>query len=296
MLLGLPEFEFLNAGSVEETCALLAEHGDQARILAGGTDLLIVMKHKREVPRVLINIKRIPDLDGIEFDDAGGVRIGALATIQSLHDQPRMAKDFRAINQAAGVLGTTQIRNIGTLGGNLANASPSAEFGPALLTLGASIACVGPDGARHIPIGKFFQGPGKSALEPTEMLTGIHVPGLPAGGKSIYLKHSLRRMDVAVASAAIYLEMDEGRCIEARIALGAVAPTPFRATGAEALLRGKTLGEGIKKEDLFDEVAETACGESTPIDDFRGYAGYRLKVTRLLVRQGLDQLTERAAR
>ena len=295
MLLGLPEFEFLNAGSVEETCALLAEHGDQARILAGGTDLLIVMKHKREVPRVLINIKRIPDLDGIEFDDAGGVRIGALATIQSLHDQPRMAKDFRAINQAAGVLGTTQIRNIGTLGGNLANASPSAEFGPALLTLGGAIACVGPDGAREIPIADFFLAPGKSSLGPAEMLTETRIPALPGEARCLYLKHSLRRMDVAIASAAIYMKMEDGLCSDARIALGAVAPTPFRAAGAEALLQGEKIGEGLERDELFDEVAETASGECSPIDDFRGYAGYRRKIIRMLVRQGLDQVTEQAA-
>jgi carbon-monoxide dehydrogenase medium subunit len=296
VLLGLPEFEFLNAGSIEETCSLLSEHGAEARILAGGTDLLIVMKHKRVVPRVLVNIKRIPHLDGIHFEDGDGVRIGALATVQSLQDSSRMAKDFKGINQAAGVLGTTQIRNIGTLGGNLANASPSAEFGPVLLTLGASLACVGPGGDREIPIGEFFLAPGESALEADEMLTEIRVPGLPAGAKSIYLKHSLRRMDVAVASAAVYLEMDEDRCTDARIALGAVAPTPFRAAEAEALLRGRKIGEGIEKDELFDEVAEAARGESTPIDDFRGYAGYRLKVTRLLVRQALDQVTERAAR
>ncbi len=295
MLLGLPEFNYVTPDSVEQTCALLAEHGDGARILAGGSDLLIVMKHKKKLPRTLINVKRIPGLDQISFGDGGDVSIGALATVQSIQDNPRMAKDFRSVNQAAGLLGTSQIRNIGTIGGNLANASPSAEFGPALLTLGGAIACVGPDGAREIPIADFFLAPGKSSLGPAEMLTETRIPALPGEARCLYLKHSLRRMDVAIASAAIYMKMEDGLCSDARIALGAVAPTPFRAAGAEALLQGEKIGEGLERDELFDEVAETASGECSPIDDFRGYAGYRRKIIRMLVRQGLDQVTEQAA-
>lgn len=295
MLLGLPEFEFLTVDSVAKACALLAEHGQKARILAGGTDLLIVMKHKKTLPRFLINVKKIPHLNRIHFDDEGGLRIGALSTVQSIHDSAPIAKKFLGIHQAAGVLGTTQIRNVGTLGGNLANASPSAEFAPVLLILGASVRCVGPDGERQIPIGEFFLAPGKSALRPDEMLTEVRIPGMPPKAGCIYLKHSLRRMDVAMASAAVFVQLDGDRCVDARIALGAVAPTPFRATEAEAIIRGQKLAGGTKDDALFDQVADVASGESTPIDDFRGYAGYRRKIIRLLVKQGLEQAIERAS-
>jgi carbon-monoxide dehydrogenase medium subunit len=295
VLLGLPEFEWLSTASVDETCALLAQSDERTALIAGGTDLLTKMKHRRLVPRRLINIKKIPGLDRIRHDEREGLRIGALATIQAIEASPLVAKLSPALKQAAAVLGTTQIRNTGTLGGNLANASPSAEFAPPLLTLGASVRCVSHSGERLVPVEQLFVGPGKTVLRRDELLTEVRVPLMPAGARGIYLKHSLRRMDVAIASAAVLVCLDGDVCTDARIALGAVAPTPFRATKAEAALRGQRLsGDG-----LLEEVARLAAEESVPIDDFRAHAAYRRKLVAMLVGKGLERVrtpvTRRAA-
>jgi carbon-monoxide dehydrogenase medium subunit len=278
---------------VEETCALLSRHGVQATVFAGGTDLLVKMKHRRTIPRRLINIKGIPNLNRIGHDERDGLRIGALTTIQAIEASSVIGKKFPALKQAAEVLGTTQIRNVGTIGGNLANASPSAEFAPPLLTLGASVRCVGRGGERTIPLEEFFVSPGKTTLRQDELLTQVQVPDPPAGAQGIYLKHSLRKMDVAIACAAVLIVVDGDVCRDIRIALGAVGPIPFRAKKAEEIIRGERLaGERVETE-LLDEVAQAASGESFPIDDFRGYAAYRRKLVRMLVGKGLERVIAR---
>ncbi len=294
MLLGLPEFEMFFPRTLEEACSLLAKHGKEAQLLAGGTDLFVKMKQRREVPRILINIKRIPALDRIRYDADAGLRIGALTTIQSIRDSEVISKKFRVLSQTAGVLGTPQVRNLGTLGGNLANASPSAEFAPPLLTLEASLRCLGPGGERVVPMSEFFVGPGKTVLGPGEWITEVYVPGAPVHAEAIYLKHSLRMMDVSMAGAAAFVLLDGDVCREVRIALGAVAPTPIRAAMAEATLKGKRLSGNSKDRELLEEIGRIASGESRPIDDLRGFADYRRKVVGMLVRQGLEQAIARA--
>lgn len=294
MLLGLPDFDMLSAGSVDEACALLAEYGRDARVFAGGTDLLTRMKLRRLLPRTLINIKGIPGLDQIRSESHGGLRIGALATIQSIKDSALVSRKCPMLSQAAGVLGTTQIRNLGTLGGNLANASPSAEFGPPLLTLEASVRSVARGTERSIPVSEFFLSPGKCALRQDELLAEVLVPEAPHKAQAIYLKHSLRRMDVSIAGAAVLVVLDADVCQEARIALGAVAPIPFRAEKAEALLRGQRLAGDSSERELLEEVARVASGEARPIDDLRGYAAYRSRIVGMLVKQGLEQVIARA--
>ena len=293
MLLGLPEFELLSADTVEETCTLLARHGEGAMVFAGGTDLLVKMKHRRTIPRSLVNIKGIPDLNRIVHDERYGLRIGALTTIQAIEASSVIGKKFPAVKQAAEVLGTTQIRNVGTIGGNLGNASPSAEFAPPLLTLGASVRCVGRGGERMIPLEGFFVSPGKTTLRQDELLTEVHVPDPPAGAQGIYLKHSLRKMDVAIACAAVLIVVDGDVCRDIRIALGAVGPIPFRAKKAEEIIRGERLGGERVETELLDEVARAASDESFPIDDFRGYAAYRRKLVRMLVGKGLERVIAR---
>jgi carbon-monoxide dehydrogenase medium subunit len=294
VLLGLPEFEMFFPRTIEEAGSLLSKYGEDAQLLAGGTDLFVKMKQRRSVPRILINIKKIPALDQIHCDADEGLRIGALTTIQSIRDSDIISKKFRVLSQAAGVLGTPQIRNLGTLGGNLANASPSAEFAPPLLTLEASIRCVGPGGQRLVPMNEFFVGPGKSVLSQGELITEVHVPTSPLHAQAIYLKHSLRTMDVSMAGAAAFVLLDGDVCREVRIALGAVAPTPIRAAMAEATLRGKRLRENSEGKELLEEVSRIASGESRPIDDLRGFASYRRKIVGMLVRQGLEQVIARA--
>ena len=293
MLLGLPEFELLSADTVEETCTLLSRHGAEAMVFAGGTDLLVKMKHRRTIPRRLVNIKGIPDLNRIGHDERNGLRIGALTTIQAIEASSVIGKKFPALKQAAEVLGTTQIRNVGTIGGNLGNASPSAEFAPPLLTLGASVRCAGRGGERLIPLEEFFVSPGKTTLLQDELLTEVHVPHPPAGAQGIYLKHSLRKMDVAIACAAVLIVLDGDVCRDIRIALGAVGPIPSRARKAEQAIRGERLGGERVETELLEEVARVAADESFPIDDFRGYAAYRRKLVKMLVGKGLERVIAR---
>lgn len=280
--------------TVEGACSALSGYGADAQLFAGGTDLFIKMKQRRLLPRMLINIKRIPALDQIRYDTGGGLRIGALTAIQSILDSAVIGERFRVLSQAAAVLGTPQIRNLGTLGGNLANASPSAEFAPPLLVLEASVRCVGPGGERSVPMNEFFVGPGKSVLGRGELITEVHVPDSPPRAQAIYLKHSLRTMDVSMAAAAALVLLDGDVCREVRIALGAVAPTPFRAGKAEAALRGQRLSGDGKDRQLLEEIGRIAADESRPIDDLRGFASYRKKVVAMLVRQGLEQAIARA--
>ena len=294
MLLGLPEFDILMANTVAEACSLLSQYGENARVLAGGTDLLVKMKNKGVLPRYLINIKRIPDLDQIRYDETAGLRIGALTTIESIRDSPVIAHKFPLLHQAADKVGTVQIRNLGTLGGNLGNASPAAEFAPALLTLDASVKCAGRGTERLIPIEELFVSPGKTALRSDEILTEVLVPNRPSQFAGIYLKHSLREMDVAIVSAAVAVRLDGEVCRDIKIALGAVAPTPFRARKAEAVLQGERLGGNGKLGELLDEVARVASSESVPINDLRAYTDYRRKVVEMLVRQGLEEAISQA--
>lgn len=295
VLLGLPEFDIYFPDTVEEACSLLSGYdGGEAKVLAGGTDLLVSMKHRKAVPRYLINIKRVPDLNHIRYDHSDGLRIGALTTIESIKDSSVIGKKFAFLSQAASKLGTTQVRNLGTLGGNLANASPSAEFAPALLTLEASVRCVGSGGERSVPVEEFFVSPGKSILRQDELLTEVHAPNPPSHAKGIYLKHSFREMDVSMAGAAVFLLLDGDICRDIRIALGAVAPVPFRARKAEQTLRGQRLDGEHTENELLEEVARAASNESSPIDDLRAYAAYRREVVWRMVRRGLEQVIAQA--
>lgn len=294
MLLGLPEFEMVFPASVGDACSLMAKYAGAAQALAGGTDLLVKMKHRRVVPRALVNLKRIPLLDRIGHDGPGVLRIGALATVRTIEMSPVVHDGFPVLARAAELLGTTQVRNLGTLGGNLANASPAAEFAPALLVLGASVRCVGMRGERSIPLEEFFIGPGRSSLQPDELITEVLVP--PASSpacRAVYLKHGLRRMDVAMVGAAVLVQLENGVCREVRIALGAAAPVPFRAKKAEQVLRGKRLHGGAADAELLEETARVAAQESQPIDDLRASADDRREIARMLVRQGLERALAR---
>jgi aerobic carbon-monoxide dehydrogenase medium subunit len=296
VLLGLPEFEMFFPRTIDETVSVLSRYGQDAQLLAGGTDLFVKMKHRRLVPSVLVNLKRISGLDQIGWDAHEGLRIGALTTIEAIKNSVLVRERFPVLSEAAGVLGTTQVRNLGTLGGNLGNASPSAEFAPPLLILNGSARCVGRRGEREVPLKEFFVGPGKSALEPDEIITEILVPNPSTRAQPVYLKHSLRKMDVAMAAAAVFVSLDGDVCSDARIALGAVAPTPFRARKAEKTLMGERLSGDSKENELLEQVAQVASGESLPIDDVRSYASYRRKIVGMLVLHGLGHVLAQARR
>ena len=267
----LPRFEHLHPATLDEASALLARHGAEARVIAGGTDLLVKMKQRSLLPRYLVGLNGIPDLDGISVDPDGGVRIGAMASIQALKNSNIVKRHCKILHQAASVESSVQIRNMATLGGNIANASPGGDAPLALIVAGASVILAGPDGRREIPLESFSTAPGQTVLGAGELLAEVRVPPLPAGAGIAYRKHALRRADLAIVSAGVLLRLgDDGGCEDVRIGLGSVAPTIMRASEAEGVLTARQVDE-----DLAQEAAGSAARECSPIDDFRQSAKYR---------------------
>jgi CO/xanthine dehydrogenase FAD-binding subunit len=278
----LPHFQYLAPKTVEEACSLLAEHPDETSVLAGGTDLLVKMKQRRVVPGYVLNLKSISGMDQIRYDEKTGLRVGALVTIQSLKNSVVVKRNCKILAEAAAVESSVQIRNVATLGGNIANASPAADAPLALLALGASIVLTRSGGQRTVPVEEFSTGPGKTKIKPGEIISEVRIPPFPPKTGVSYLKHAVRRTDIAIVSAAVVLTLKEGVCAEVRIALGSVAPTAIRARKAENLLRGKNI-----TEELVESAARAAAEECRPIDDIRGYADYRTKTVFDITRQGI---------
>jgi CO/xanthine dehydrogenase FAD-binding subunit len=285
----LPKFEYFAPKTMEEACSLLAEYKGEARVLAGGTDLLVQMKNREVIPRYLINIKDIPNLDYIRYDDKEGLRIGALTPIEALKTSILIRRRFGILSQAAAVLGTVQIRNRGTIAGNLCNASPAAETAPALITLAAKARIVGVAGERAVALEDFFIGPGQTVLQAGEILTEIQVPNLPPRSGGAYLKHSIKRMDIAIVGVGVVITLNGEVCNDIKIALGAVASTPIRAKKAEEIIRG----QGLDSE-LMERAAQIASEESRPIDDIHSYAQYRKQMVKVLAKEAMKQAGDEA--
>jgi len=286
----LPKFEYLSPKTIKEACRLLAKHKDKARVVAGGTDLLVIMKHKEVTPQYVIGLKGIPNLDYIKAD-AKGLRIGALATLKSVADSRDVRKRFPFLADTARKMATAQIRNMGTIGGNLCNAAPSADTAPPLICLGAKAKLVGPNKERVVALEKFFAGPGKTVLRAGEILTEIQLPNQPAHTGGAYLKLSRLAVDLAVVGVAalVTLKGKDGLCSEARIALGAVAPTPVRANKAEGMIKGKKI-----KDDIIEKASRMAAQEARPITDVRGSAFYRKEAVKVLTTRAIRQALEQA--
>jgi carbon-monoxide dehydrogenase medium subunit len=282
----LPQFQYFVPETLNEAFSLLQELGAEARVLAGGTDLLVKMKQRAidPMPKYIINIKKIPSLQYLQADGKDGLRLGTLAKIQEIKYFLPIRQRFLGLAQAAGILSTAQVRNIATIGGNLCNASPAAETAPVLITLSAKIKIVGKDQERIVPLEEFFLGPGKTVLQNDEILTEIQVPDPPPHSTSVYLKHGKRLSDIAIVGLALTITMDGNKCSDAKIALASAGPTPMRVKKAEALMIGKEINEK-----LIEEVGKTVSEESRPIDDFRGYADYRREKAGLLAKEAIKQ-------
>lgn len=272
---------------------LLRGPASGARPLAGGTDLVVQMKEgatRFTPPSRLVSLHRIPDLKGIEFSEAGGLRIGAGVTMAEIAASDIIRERFSAIAGGASVVGSLQTMNMATLGGNLCNAAPSADTAPALLALEAHAVIAGPDGRRTLPLEEFFLGPGRTALAPGELLTGIQAPAPPRNTGSAYGRHTPRkRMDIAVVGVAAALTLAGGRIERARVALGAVAPAPVRARQAEAALEGQPVSD-----DVFARAAEAAAADAQPISDIRASAAFRRHLVRVMTERMLREAAARA--
>ena len=278
-------FDVIAATDSRHAVALLAEHGSSARLLAGGTDLLVELKSASSVPQLLVDISRAKDLKGIEITDQG-LRIGALVTHTEIMRSPQLRELFPALIDAAHSIGAVQTRNLGTLGGNLATCVPSMDSGPTLIALDALVTLAGPDGCRQMPLAEFFVGPRRTILRSNELLVDIVIPKRNLGKPASFQKFGLRKgqaLALANVAASLWVDWDRHVFVAPRVALGAVAPTVMRTPLAEAYLEGRAI-----TPEAMREAGRIAAGEAKPISDMRASAGYRRELIAVLARRALQ--------
>lgn len=288
----MSRFDYLEPHTLRQARSMLQKYGDQARVVAGCTDFLVRWRTGVWNPQYVVNLQHVPGLDRISYSNRSGLRLGALVTVQTLELHPAVREHYPALAASAASFAGVQIRNLATVGGNVCNASPAGDTLPALLAFGSQCKILGPAGERWVPLEQFFTGPGRTVIEPGEILTELRLPPPPRNSGSLYIKHSPRgAMDIsAVGVASVVSLRDSGRAFEdVRIALGAVAPTPIRAYSAEDLLKGQAL-----TPELLRAAAAEAANVATPIDDVRATGSYRKSVVGVLVQRTLEQSIEMA--
>ncbi len=261
-----------------------------SRFVAGGTDVMVQIKNRTVSPPALISLRSIPKLSGVETASAGGAgstSIGALTTVAEIVEHPELAATYPVLIEAARRLGTKQIRNVATIGGNLCNASPCADTAPPLLVLDARVRLEGPDGSRELPLSRFFTGPGETCLADGEIMTAILLDGSTSRPRAAFLKKGRVRVDLAIASVAVLLELNGGSCRKVRCAAGSVAPVPVRLAAVEELLEG-----AAPTRELLTRAGALAAESVSPISDVRASAEYRRQIAGVYVRRAVEKLLE----
>lgn len=281
-------FEYSAPKSLSEAIALLQQYGPDAKILAGGQSLIPLMKLRMAAPGHLIDVNGISELSYIREDD-GYLAIGALTREADLDSSALIRDRYPIVADTAGVIGDPLVRNMATVGGNLAHADPANDHPATMLALGSDLVAVGPNGTRTIPIADFFTGLFTTALAPDEILTEIRIPAPPAGSGGAYLKVERKVGDFAAAAVAVQLTLDGGFCKRIGIGLTNVGAVPIKAAKAEAALRGKMVDESSIKE-----AARIASEEAEPSDDLRGSADYKRSLVRVLTARALRRAISRA--
>jgi carbon-monoxide dehydrogenase medium subunit len=279
-------FEYRTPKSLREVHANLKEFGSDAKLVAGGTALIIMMKQRLVRPSCLISLRSVRGLNGIELQN-GGLRIGGLATHRQLETSPLIRRRLPVLAETYHHVATLRVRNMATVGGGLAHADPNQDPPPSLIALGATLKATSANGSRVIPMDEFFKDYYETVLNPDELITEVMVPKLPPNSGAAYIKFLPRTADdYATVSAAAVLSLDKSNKMiaDVRIALGSVGVTPIRATAAEAVLRGQPL-----KAEAFAEAGEKAKEAVDPISDFRGSAGYKKDMAAVFVRRALEQ-------
>ena len=283
----MKSFEFFEPTTLAEASRLFA--AEHAQLLAGGTDLVIGMKALTETPQSVISLQKIPGLTGITTEADNSISIGAMTKVREVELSADILQHHTALAEGAAEIGSIQIRNLATVGGNIAHASPAADTVAGLLVADAQVDIASADGERTVPINELFTGPGQTVLTPGEIITRFRLPS-PASG-SHYIKHKIREvMDLAFIGVAAAINMDNGTITDARIGLAAVAPTPIRATDAEELLKGNA-----PTPELLEQAGEAAAAASSPISDLRCSAEHRREMVDVLTRRTLEQASERAS-
>lgn len=278
-------FDIFQPTSIQQARELHKNHGPGGYFLAGGTDLAIAIKEKGLVPRYVVDLKGIESLSGIRENAEGSLVIGALATMREVETSRVISKRFPFLSQSAGEVGSIQIRNRATIGGNMANATPSADVAPALLVLQAQVKISTSEGEKQVPLESFFLGPGKTVMQGGDILTEIIIPPASPNLRGEYIKFSPREMmDLAYVGVAVALVTDGNGtvCREVRIALGAVSPVPMRARKAEAVLADRVINE-----ESAERAGEVASSECAPISDVRSSAAYRRNMVRVNTKRAI---------
>ncbi len=282
----MKSFAFFEPTTLAEASRLFAE--EHAQLLAGGTDLVIGMKAYTETPESVISLQKIPGLAGITTEADNSISIGAMTKVREVELSEAIQQHHTALAEGATEIGSIQIRNLATIGGNIAHASPAADTVAGLLVADAQVDIASADGERSVPINELFTGPGQTVLAPGEIITRFRLPS-PAAG-SHYIKHKIREvMDLAFIGVAAAVNLDNGTITDARIGLAAVAPTPIRATEAENLLKGNA-----PTAELLEQAGEAAAAASSPISDLRCSAEHRREMVDVLTQRTLQYALERA--
>jgi len=278
----LPDFEYYAPDSIAEACQLLSQFGPRAKVISGGSDLIVKMKKELLAPEVLVSIKNLEQMKKIEYVAGKGVVIGARATHNDLYKSKVLAEKFASVSNAAGQMADNQVRNIGTLGGNISNAVPSADLPPVLIALNATVKLTGVKGERTMALEDLFTGPGKTVATQDELITEVVIPEQKMTGSN-YIKFGLRKSGaLAVVGVAVAVQVENNVIKDARVALGAVAATPVRAKKTEEFLKGKTVSD-----ELLAEAGVIASGECKPISDIRASAEYRTDLVRVFTKRAL---------
>jgi CO/xanthine dehydrogenase FAD-binding subunit len=276
-MLTIDEFRYLKAHTLEQAISLIEKNSDKLNIIAGGTDLIVLMKDRVVTPKYVLDIKPISSCRHIKWDDENGLRIGALINVNEILHSDTIKEKYFALYQAAYSLGTTQIRNMATIGGNICRSSPGADLIPSLIIFNAKLRLVGPRGERIVPIEDFFTGPGKNVLE-REILSEVQLPVFRKSQRSFFIKLARGGEDIAKVNCAVRTLVENGRFKDVRIAVGSVAPTPVVARKVEQALVGAETNDNV-----ISEAIEKVSEDVHPITDVRSSREYRLYVSKILI-------------
>ena len=282
--------EYLRPATLDACLGEFAKHGAEARALAGGTDLLVQMRAGRLANSVVIDLKAVPELNEIRYDPRAGLTLGAAVPCYRIYGDETVRREYPGLVDSVSMIGGTQIQGRASVGGNLCNASPSADAVPALIALGATCRMASATGERELPVEQFCSGPGRNALGTGEILVSLHLPAPAPASGACYLRFIPRNeMDIAVAGAGVSVRLADGRFAAGRVALAAVAPTPLLVPGAGDALRGQPVARAA-----IAAAAAAAKAAARPISDMRGTAEYRGNLCAVLTRRALEKAVERA--
>jgi carbon-monoxide dehydrogenase medium subunit len=283
------KFDYIDPENIQDACALLERHGEEAKLIAGGTALLIWMRMRLLNPRVVISLAKIPSFDLIRFDPKNGLTIGAGACHRDIELHPAVREHYPLLHETFRKVAQPRIRNMATIGGNLCQGDPLTDPGASLLALDAEVVLASTKGKRTVPLSEFFVDYYQTAIEPGEILTEIRVPPPVSGLRWSHIKFLPRSQeDFATVGVALTFKILDGRCDDIRLALNSVAPTILRAKRAEEILRKQKI-----TEKLISEMAEVAATEVDPIDDNRGSAEYKRELVKVLVRRAATEALQR---